>query len=137
MRGIEPPLPAWEADVLPLNYIREDATVSGSVASARQRRRLPIRRLILSDRTIRENWPPVIVIDPLDETAIQPSSVDLRFAAFALPPPQTPTIARKLIVDEPIRRVETEDGAALVLRPGELSGIDARRVRCRTISSRG
>jgi hypothetical protein len=26
MRGIEPPYSAWEADVLPLNYIRERAT---------------------------------------------------------------------------------------------------------------
>ena len=46
MTGIEPPYSAWEADVLPLNYIRE-GLASGTVPAAA----VSVPAVILSDRT--------------------------------------------------------------------------------------
>ena len=64
--GIEPAFRAWEARVLPLNYAR--------VALSHYR----LCGMVLSDRSIREALAAgSIKIDPLDETCIQPSSVDL------------------------------------------------------------
>src|SRR5215475_5567818 len=74
--GIEPAFSAWEADVLPLNYTRE---VPGQVSRSRGGLPLGSGAVILSDRTIREELAAGrIVIDPLDPSSIQPSSVDLR-----------------------------------------------------------
>ena len=64
--GIEPAFSAWEADVLPLNYARERAP------------HYRLAAMVLSDRTIREELEAGrIVIDPLGDDCIQPSSVDL------------------------------------------------------------
>ena len=71
MTGIEPAFSAWEADVLPLNYTRE----TDGHCSDRPVGSPPV---ILSDRTIKEQLEAGrIVIDPLGEGCIQPSSVDL------------------------------------------------------------
>src|SRR3954452_9967672 len=69
---IELAFSAWEADVLPLNYARVRAATVACGAT-----------MILSDRTIREELAAGrIIIDPLDEGAIQPSSVDLHIDRY-------------------------------------------------------
>jgi len=85
MTGIEPAFSAWEADVLPLNYIRGREQITnagtGSVQEAAPTPRSPLRLdlVILSDRSIREALAAGrIIIDPLDEQCIQPSSVDMK-----------------------------------------------------------
>ena len=87
--GIEPAFSAWEADVLPLNYTRR-ACPRGATTT---RLSLPIEAVtcqpttaihygdgvILSDRSIKEALAAGrIVIEPLDESMIQPSSIDVR-----------------------------------------------------------
>src|SRR4051812_24468778 len=79
MRGIEPPYSAWEADVLPLNYIRGRLESSGRepAGGAGVLARVPI--VILSDRSLREAiGSGRIVIDPFDPSTVQPSSIDVR-----------------------------------------------------------
>ncbi len=84
--GIEPAFSAWEADVLPLNYTREDRAGEASATHRRRPRRFRaaftrVRHVILSDRSLREAIAAGrIVIDPLDEALIQPSSIDVRVA---------------------------------------------------------
>ena len=85
MTGIEPAFSAWEADVLPLNYIRGRAQITnagpGSVQEDAPSPRSPLRLdlVILSDRSIREALAAGrIILDPLDEQCIQPSSVDMK-----------------------------------------------------------
>ena len=85
MTGIEPAFSAWEADVLPLNYIRGRTQITnagpGSVQEAAPTPRSPLRLdlVILSDRSIREALAAGrIILDPLDEQCIQPSSVDMK-----------------------------------------------------------
>ena len=69
--GIEPAFSAWEADVLPLNYAREGASLY---------RPGP---MILSDRSIREAvHEGRLVIDPFEPSHVQPSSIDLRIDRF-------------------------------------------------------
>jgi dCTP deaminase len=81
-----------------------------------------VRPVILSDRTIREELAAGrISIDPLDESAIQPSSVDLRldrlFRVFLNH--TMPVIDVKQNLEELTRLVEIENGAAFILHPGE------------------
>jgi deoxycytidine triphosphate deaminase len=78
--------------------------------------------MILSDRTIREQLAAGrIVIDPLDETCIQPSSVDLRldrlFRVFLNH--TMPVIDVKQDLEDLTRLVEIEQGEAFILHPGE------------------
>jgi dCTP deaminase len=80
--------------------------------------------VILSDRTIRDELAEGrIVIDPLDPTAIQPSSVDLRldrlFRVFLNH--TTSVIDVKRDLEELTRLVEIGDGEddAFILHPGE------------------
>jgi len=78
--------------------------------------------VILSDRTLREELAAGrIVIDPLDETCIQPSSVDLHvdglFRVFRNH--TTPFIDPKQPQDDLTELVEVDDGDAFVLHPGE------------------
>ena len=78
--------------------------------------------MILSDRTLREELAAGrIVIDPLDETCIQPSSVDLHvdglFRVFRNH--TTPFIDPKQPQDDLTELVEVDDGDAFVLHPGE------------------
>lgn len=81
-----------------------------------------VRAVILSDRTLREELAAGrIVIDPLDETCIQPSSVDLHvdglFRVFRNH--TTPFIDPKQPQDDLTELVEVDDDGAFVLHPGE------------------
>ena len=78
--------------------------------------------MILSDRTIRaELEAGRIVIDPLDERCIQPSSVDLRldrlFRVFLNH--TMPVIDVKEDLEDLTRLVEIGEGEAFILHPGE------------------
>lgn len=78
--------------------------------------------MILSDRTIREELAAGrIVIDPLDESCIQPSSVDLRldrlFRVFLNH--TMPVIDVRRNLEELTHLVEIADGDAFILHPGE------------------
>ena len=78
--------------------------------------------MILSDRTIREELAAGrIVIDPLDESSIQPSSVDLRldrlFRVFLNH--TMPVIDVKEDLEDLTRLVKIDDGEAFILHPGE------------------
>src|SRR5918995_1511172 len=78
--------------------------------------------MILSDRTIREELAAGrIVIDPLDDSCIQPSSVDLRldrlFRVFLNH--TMPVIDVKEDLEDLTRLVEIDEGDAFILHPGE------------------
>jgi dCTP deaminase len=78
--------------------------------------------MILSDRTIREELDAGrIIIDPLDESCIQPSSVDLRldrlFRVFLNH--TMPVIDVKEDLEDLTRLVEIGEGEAFILHPGE------------------
>ena len=78
--------------------------------------------MILSDRTIREELAAGrIVIDPLDESCVQPSSVDLRldrlFRVFLNH--TMPVIDVKQDLEDLTRLVEIDEGDAFILHPGE------------------
>jgi deoxycytidine triphosphate deaminase/intein/homing endonuclease len=78
--------------------------------------------MILSDRTIREELDAGrIVIDPLDASCIQPSSVDLRldrlFRVFLNH--TMPVIDVKEDLEDLTRLVEIDEGQAFILHPGE------------------
>jgi dCTP deaminase len=78
--------------------------------------------MILSDRTIRAELDAGrIVIDPLDEQCIQPSSVDLRldrlFRVFLNH--TMPVIDVKEDLEDLTRLVEIAEGEAFILHPGE------------------
>jgi dCTP deaminase len=78
--------------------------------------------MILSDRTIREALAAGrIVIDPLDEACIQPSSVDLRLDRYfrVFLNHTTPVIDVKKPLDDLTRLVEIDQGDAFILHPGE------------------
>jgi dCTP deaminase len=79
-------------------------------------------RVILSDKTIRaELEAGGIVIDPLAEDAIQPSSVDLHVDRFfrVFRNDTTPFIDPKQPQDDLTEMVEVDDGKAFILHPGE------------------
>jgi dCTP deaminase len=78
--------------------------------------------MILSDRTIRDELAAGrIVIEPLDDTCIQPSSVDLRldrlFRVFLNH--TMPVIDVKEDLEDLTRLVEIPEGDAFILHPGE------------------
>ena len=78
--------------------------------------------MILSDRTIREELAAGrIGIDPLDESCIQPSSVDLRldrlFRVFLNH--TMPVIDVRKDLSDLTREVEIDEGDAFILHPGE------------------
>jgi deoxycytidine triphosphate deaminase/intein/homing endonuclease len=78
--------------------------------------------MILSDKTIRaELETGGIVIEPLAEDAIQPSSVDLHVDRFfrVFRNDTTPFIDPKEPQDDLTEFVEVEDGKAFILHPGE------------------
>ena len=78
--------------------------------------------MILSDRSIREELAAGrIEIDPLDETSIQPSSVDLRLDHFfrVFLNHTTPVIDVKQDLGELTREIEIDEGDAFILHPGE------------------
>src|SRR3954471_8568799 len=79
-------------------------------------------RMILSDKTIRaELEAGGIVIEPLADDAIQPSSVDLHVDRFfrVFRNDTTPFIDPKQPQDDLTEMVEVDDGKAFILHPGE------------------
>src|SRR4029079_15392827 len=79
-------------------------------------------RMILSDRTIREELKGGgIVIEPLTDDAIQPSSVDLHVDRYfrVFRNDTTPYIDPKEPQDDLTEFVEVSDGGAFILHPGE------------------
>ena len=89
--------------------------------------------MILSDKTIRaELEAGGIVIDPLAEDAIQPSSVDLHVDRFfrVFRNDTTPFIDPKRPQDDLTEMVEVDDGKAFILHPGEfVLGSTLERIR--------
>ena len=78
--------------------------------------------MILSDRTILEEIKARrIVIEPLDERSIQPSSVDLHVDKYfrVFRNDTTPYIDPKQPQEDLTELVEIEDGRAFILHPGE------------------
>ena len=78
--------------------------------------------MILSDRSIREALEAgAILIDPLLEGGIQPSSVDLRIDRYfrVFRNDTTPYIDPKRPQEDLTELVEVEDGKAFILHPGE------------------
>ena len=78
--------------------------------------------MVLSDRSIREELEAgAIVIEPLGEGALQPSSVDLRVDSYfrVFRNDTTPYIDPKESQETLTELVEVEDGGAFILHPGE------------------
>jgi dCTP deaminase len=78
--------------------------------------------VILSDRSIREALASKrIVIDPLDDADVQPSSVDLHIDRYfrGFRNDTTPYIDPKLPQEDLTEIVEVKDGDAFILHPGE------------------
>jgi dCTP deaminase len=78
--------------------------------------------VILSDRSIREELEGGgIVIDPVDERAIQPSSVDLHVDRYfrVFRNDTTPYIDPKQAQEDLTELVEVEEDGAFILHPGE------------------
>src|SRR3984957_5859034 len=120
-KGIEPSFSAWEADVLPLNYAR---------GGARHYRAGP---MVLSDRSIRESLESgQILIDPIGDDCIQPSSVDLHVDRyFRLFRNHTMrVIDGREGLEDPTELVDIGEGDSLILHPGEfVLGSTLERVR--------
>ena len=99
-------------------YRRSTRLGGGSHASAGY----TLLRMILSDKTIREQLDAGgIVIEPLADDAIQPSSVDLHVDRFfrVFRNDTTPFIDPKQPQDDLTEYVEVEDEKAFILHPGE------------------
>ena len=80
--------------------------------------------MILSDRTIRESLAQGrIVIEPLDESAVQPSSVDVHVDRYfrVFRNDTTPFIDPKEPQEDLTELVEVDDGRAFILHPGEFA----------------
>jgi dCTP deaminase len=78
--------------------------------------------VILSDRSIREALASGrIVIEPIDDKDVQPSSVDLHIDRFfrVFRNDTTPFIDPKLPQEDLTEMVEVKDGDAFILHPGE------------------
>jgi dCTP deaminase len=78
--------------------------------------------VILSDRTIREELAAGrIVIDPFDDTMVQPSSVDVRLDRYfrVFLNHTMPVIDVKKDLEELTRLVDIDDERAFILHPGE------------------
>jgi dCTP deaminase len=112
--GIEPAFSAWEADVLPLNYTRMNLFVLlNTIVSI---------YMILSDKSI---WEEIeagrVVIEPLGEGCVQPSSVDLHLDSLfrVFRNHSIKVIDVKLAQEELTELVEVERDSALILHPGE------------------
>jgi deoxycytidine triphosphate deaminase len=81
-----------------------------------------LRRVVLSDRSIREELASGgIVIEPLGEKAIQPSSVDVHVDRYfrVFRNDTTPYIDPKQAQEDLTELVEVEDGKSFILHPGE------------------
>jgi dCTP deaminase len=126
--GIEPAFSAWEADVLPLNYTRRTCfrQVSNAlVASA------PV---ILSDRTLREQLADGrIVVEPLDERCIQPSSIDVKVSnLFRVFRNHTAAVIDvKQDLENLTELISVPEDGVFMLHPGEfVLGSTLERIAC-------
>ncbi len=128
--GIEPAFSAWEADVLPLNYTRAPREREDTKGLPRGSGDLPavscrapnLRSVILSDQSIRAALDSGrILIDPLGDAAVQPSSVDLHVDCFfrVFRNDTTPFIDPKEAQEDLTELVEVADGRSFILHPGE------------------
>jgi dCTP deaminase len=84
--------------------------------------RLYAAPVVLSDRSIREELASGgIVIDPLDDKAIQPSSVDVHVDRYfrVFRNDTTPYIDPKRAQEDLTELVEVQDGKSFILHPGE------------------
>ena len=95
--------------------------------------------MIFSDRSIREALASGrIVVDPLDDRDVQPSSVDLRIDRYfrVFRNDTTPYIDPKEPQEDLTEIVEVSEGNAFILHPGEfVLGSTLERVGCPTTSS--
>ncbi len=93
-------------------------------------------RVILSDRTIKEELAAGrIVLDPLDEAAIQPSSVDLRIDRYfrVFRNHTTGIIDVKQDLGDLTEQVEIDEDSVFILHPGEfVLGTTLERVQLPT-----
>ena len=125
--GIEPAFSAWEADVLPLNYARTPPERGRSATSRPLDTDVVdphyrLARMVLSDHSIREALDAGrIVIDPLGEGSIQPSSVDLHVDRyFRLFRNHTSRVIDVREDQEDLTElVEMGEDVPLILHPGE------------------
>ncbi len=111
---IELAFSAWEADVLPLNYARRPSHLSrcANVSVI----------MILSDTSIREELDAGrIVIDPIDYTCVQPSSVDLHLDRYfrLFRNHSMRVIDVKEAQEDLTELVSVDEDQALILHPGE------------------
>ena len=115
MTGIEPAYSAWEADVLPLNYIGRLTTKANTTNRY-------ARRVLLSDRDIRAEFAAGrLGIDPFDDGLVQPSSVDVRLDSLfrVFNNTRYTHIDPAQQQDELTSLVEPDEGEPFVLHPGE------------------
>ena len=140
MRGIEPPSRAWEARVLPLNHIRAGPILSAAsprlpqaLEAGGRNRCSTLRRMILSDRSIREEIATGrIEIDPFDDRCAQPSSVDLHVdrTSRSFQNARYPSIDVKVDQPDLTESVEVEGDNPFIPHPGEfVLGSTLERVR--------
>jgi dCTP deaminase len=124
MTGIEPAYSAWEADVLPLNYIGDEAwrrLTPGVVPFVGITGRYA-RRVLLSDRDLRaEIAAGRLGIDPFEDALVQPSSVDVRLDSLfrVFNNTRYTHIDPAQQQDELTSLVEPAEGEPFVLHPGE------------------
>lgn len=94
----------------------------GLLRLAPARRGCTLPRVILSDKSIREELESGgIVIEPLDETAIQPSSIDVHVDRYfrVFRNDTTPYIDPKQPQEDLTELVEVDEGKRFILHPGE------------------
>lgn len=119
--GIEPAPAAWEAAVLPLNYVGT-ALNALSLLYTLGRRLSRIGSVLLSDRDIRSAIDSgELGIDPFDSELIQPSSVDVRLDKYfrVFNNSRYTHIDPKAEMPELTTLVEVEEDQSFILHPGE------------------
>ena len=129
MTGIEPAYSAWEADVLPLNYIGSSVITK---ASTRRGCGRYARRVLLSDRDIRAEIDAGALASTRSTTSlVQPSSVDVRLDSLfrVFNNTRYTHIDPAHAQDDLTTLVEPKEGEPFVLHPGEfVLGVDAGAV---------
>ena len=120
---IELAFSAWEADVLPLNYARESWRRVATGAGRRPGRApRSVASVLLSDVSIHKALAEGrIIIEPLMDGGVQPSSVDLRVDRFfrVFRNDTTPFIDPKLAQEDLTELVEVDADGRFILHPGE------------------
>ena len=119
--GIEPAPAAWEAAVLPLNYVGT-ALNALSLLYTLGRRLSRIGSVLLADRDIRSAIDSgELGIEPFDSELIQPSSVDVRLDKYfrVFNNSRYTHIDPKEEMPELTTLVEVEEDQSFILHPGE------------------